>query len=181
MKALKAIGLRKAIKFAYCALLLIVFKWLLFPQLRAIFLRGVGSKIGKNVIIHEINFFNCYRTGFKGLEIGMDCFIGDDSLIDLADRVIISDQVTIAERVTILTHTNVGYEDHPLQKFYPSFTKPVVIEKGAFIGANATIMPGVTIGPCSVIAVGSVVTKSVEPYTVVGGVPAKVLSTLANP
>ena len=66
---------------------------------------------------------NCYRTGFKGLEIGNDCFVGDDSLIDLADQVILADQVTLAERVTVLTYTNIGYEDHPLQRYYLSFTK----------------------------------------------------------
>ena len=181
MKALKEIGLRKAIKFAYCTILLILFKWLLFPQLRAVFLRLVGSKVGKNVIIHDITFFNCYRVGFRGLEIGNDCFIGDDSLIDLAGQVILADQVTLAERVTMLTHTNIGYEDHPLQKYYPSFTKSIVIKEGSFIGVNATIMPGVTIGPCSVIAAGSVVTESIEPYTVVGGVPAKVIKVLPKP
>jgi chloramphenicol O-acetyltransferase type B len=48
-----------------------------------------------------------------------------------------------------------------------------LIKKGAFIGMNSTIMPGITIGEGSVVAAGSVVTKDVEPFTVVGGVPAK--------
>ena len=180
MKALKEIRLRKAIKFAYSTVLLIVFRLLIFPQLRGLFLKIIGVKVGSNVIIHQVTFFNCYKTGFKGLNVGNDCFIGDDSLFDLADRITLADQVTLAERVTILTHTNIGYKDHPLQKYYPSFTKPVHIKQGSFIGVNATIMPGVTIGPCSVIAAGSVVTESVAPYTVVGGVPAKVLKTLTN-
>jgi chloramphenicol O-acetyltransferase type B len=49
----------------------------------------------------------------------------------------------------------------------------VRIRKGAFIGMNTTIMPGVTIGEGAVVAAGSVVTRDVEPFTVVGGVPAK--------
>ena len=50
---------------------------------------------------------------------------------------------------------------------------PVHIGKGAFIGMNSTILPGVTIGAYSVVAAGSVVTSDVEPHAVVGGVPAK--------
>ena len=180
MKALKEIGFRQALKFFFTTLFLVVFNNLLFPQLRSVFLQIIGAHVGKNTIVHAVTFFNCYKTGFKGLHLGDDCFIGDDSLIDLADQVILADQVTLAERVTILTHTNIGYKDHPLQKYYPSFTKPVVIENGSFIGVNATIMPGVTIGPCSVVAAGSVVTSTVEPFTVVGGVPARVLKTLPH-
>ena len=148
---------------------------MIFPQLRAFYFRMLGAKIGKNVIIHNVNFFNYYRTGFKGLRIGDDCFIGEDSLIDLADEIIISDSVTMAERVTILTHTNVGYRDHPLQDYFPSNTKLVTLEYGSFIGANATILPGVNIGKCAFVAVGSVVTKSVPAYSLVAGVPARVI------
>jgi len=49
----------------------------------------------------------------------------------------------------------------------------VRIKRGAFIGMNSTVMPGVTIGEGAVVAAGSVVTHDVEPYTIVGGVPAK--------
>jgi maltose O-acetyltransferase len=180
LKAFKEIGFRQALKFSFTTLFLVVFNNLLFPQLRSLFLQIIGARVGKDTVVHEVTFFNCYKTGFKGLQLGDDCFIGNDSLIDLADQVIILDQVTLAERVTILTHTNIGYKDHPLQKYYPSFNKPVVIKNGSFIGVNATIMPGVTIGPCSIIAAGSVVTRTVEPFTVVGGVPARVLKTLSH-
>ena len=178
MKALREIGLGQAWKFFYTTILLVVFNNLLFPQLRSVFLQIIGTRIGKHTIVHAITFFNCYKTGFKGFELGNECFIGEECLMDLADRIILEDQVTLAERVTILTHTNIGYKDHPLQKYYPSFTCPVVIKKGSFIGVNATIMPGVTIGPCAVIAAGSVVTDNVEPFTVVGGMPARVLKSL---
>lgn len=178
MKALREIGVKKAFKFLFFAILMIFYKIMIFPELRVFFLRMLGAKIGKNVIIHNVNFFNYYRTGFKGVKIGNNCFIGDDSLIDLADEIIISDSVTIAERVTILTHTNVGYRNHPLQKYFPSNSKPVTLEYGSFIGASVTILPGAKIGKCAFVAAGSVVTENVPAYSLVGGLPARVIRTI---
>jgi len=175
MKALLEIGIKKAFKFGFVTILMIFYKIMIFPQLRAFYLRMLGAKIGKNVIIHNANFFNYYRKGFKGIKIGNNCFIGNDSLIDLADEIMISDSVTIAERVTILTHTNVGYREHPLQKYFPSTAKPVILEYGSFIGANVTILSGVKIGKCAFVAAGSVITEDVPAYTLVGGVPAQVI------
>ena len=178
MKALREIGIKKAFRFGLFALLMAFYKVMIFPQLRVFYLRMLGARIGKNVIIHDVSFFNHYRTGFRGLKIGNHCFIGDDSLIDLADEVVISDSVTIAERVTILTHINVGYEDHPLQRCFPSDAKPVILEYGSFIGASATILLGVKIGKCAFVAAGSVVNENVPSYSLVGGVPARVIRTI---
>ena len=91
MKALKEVGFRKALRFGLYTLFLIPLRWLIFPQLRVPYLRLLGARIGRGVIIHEIRFFNTYRTGFRGLEIGDHCFIGDEALIDLAERVIMAD------------------------------------------------------------------------------------------
>ena len=60
-------------------------------------------------ILHDVRFFNLYRRGLAGLEIGDDCFVGDECLLDLAEAIVLEDQVTLAERVLVLTHTNVGY------------------------------------------------------------------------
>ena len=57
----------------------------------------------------------------------------------------------------------------------PENDQPVTIENGCWIGANVTILKGVTIGHDSVVAAGSVVTKSCEPYSIIGGVPAKLI------
>lgn len=56
----------------------------------------------------------------------------------------------------------------------------ITIGNHAWIGSNATILPGVTLGDWSVVATGAVVTKDVPPYTVVGGVPAKILKQIKN-
>lgn len=57
----------------------------------------------------------------------------------------------------------------------PDNDMPVVIEDGVWIGANVTILKGVTIGRGSIVAAGAVVTKSCEPYSIIGGVPAKLI------
>ena len=98
--------------------------------------------------------------------------------MDLADRIIISDSVTIAERVTILTHTNVGYRDHPLQKHFPSNSQSVTLKHGSFIGASVTILSGVEIGECTFVAAGSVVTEILPAYSLVAGVPARVIRVI---
>ena len=63
----------------------------------------------------------------------------------------------------------------------PDQDAPVVIEDGCWIGANVTILKGVTIGRGSVIAAGAVVTKSCEPYSIIGGVPAKLIKMRFTP
>ncbi len=55
------------------------------------------------------------------------------------------------------------------------YDQPVIIEDGCWIGANVTILKGVTIGRGSIVAAGAVVTKSCEPYSIIGGIPAKLL------
>jgi acetyltransferase-like isoleucine patch superfamily enzyme len=59
-----------------------------------------------------------------------------------------------------------------------SVRKPVLIEDGVLVGVNSVILPGLVIGKCSVIAAGSVVTQDVEPYSIVGGNPAKLLKKI---
>jgi acetyltransferase-like isoleucine patch superfamily enzyme len=114
-----------------------------------------------------------FRTVFhrlKGVNIGKRVEIGYMVLIDnrRPELVTIEDDVTLTTMCVVIAHD-----------LSPNFNEgkeiigKVLIKKGAFIGMNSTIMPGITIGEGSVVAAGSVVTKDVEPFTVVGGVPAK--------
>jgi len=178
MKGYKELGFKKCAKFFFTTIGLIIFRLMIFPHLRRWYLKLLGAKIGKYSYILNVKFFNCYRRGFSGLKVGNDCFIGDETMIDLADEVVIEDQVTVTERILILTHTNVGLHDHPLQPYFPSFTKPVRIKRGAFIGANVTIFPGVTIGECAFVAAGALVREDVPPWSVVAGVPARVIKKI---
>jgi acetyltransferase-like isoleucine patch superfamily enzyme len=173
MRALREIGLRRAVRFGVFTLAMAPYRLLLFPQLRAPFLRLLGARIGSGSVLHDVRFFNLYRRGLAGLSVGAQCFIGDECLLDLAEEIRLEDQVTLAERVLILTHTNVGYRDHPLQRHFPASAAPVVIRAGSFVGANATILPGLSIGPRAFVAAGSVVTESVAEGTLAAGVPAR--------
>jgi acetyltransferase-like isoleucine patch superfamily enzyme len=178
LKALREIGIRRTLRFAAGTLVLVLFRLMIFPPLRTGFLRLVGASVGKNSTIHALKFFNVYRGGFTGLSIGDECFIGDEALIDLADEVVLEDQVTLAERVTVLTHVNVGFRDHPLQRYFPAYSKRVVFKNGCFIGTNVTVLPGVTVGECAFVAAGAVLVEDVARYHVVGGVPARTLRVL---
>jgi acetyltransferase-like isoleucine patch superfamily enzyme len=178
VKALDEIGTSRALRFGFFTLAMLPYRVALFPPVRTAWLRLLGAKIGKRAILHDVRFFNLYRRGLGGLQVGDDCFLGDECLFDLADEIRLEDHVTLAERVVILTHTNVGYRDHPLQSHFPAMTGPVTIRRGSFVGAAVTILPGLTIGPEAFVAAGSVVTSDVPPRTVVAGVPARPLRTL---
>lgn len=110
----------------------------------------------------------------KNTEINAGCFI-------LAkDKIVLGINSTLAYQVTILTSANPNGPHNRLAKLYPKFHAPVIIGANTWIGAKAMILPGVTIGDFCVVAAGSVVTKDISDYTVVAGVPARVIKTL-NP
>ena len=94
------------------------------------------------------------------------------------DRIELGENSTLAYGVTILTHADPSSPKYKLSKLYPPKQAPVIIEHDCWIGANATILPGVTIGDFSVVAAGSVVTKDVPSCVVVAGNPAVVKKNL---
>jgi len=143
-------------------------------------LRANGAAIGQNVrfrsplVIH--NSDSVRRRHYEKLTVGDDCYFGRELFLDLQDRIVIEDQVTISHRVMILTHTDAGTS--PLKdEFIPTAQGPVIIHRGAYIGANVTILQGVEIGESSIVGAGAVVTRSVPPASVVAGVPAKTVRT----
>jgi len=108
-----------------------------------------------------------------GANVGRNVYIGQEFLVFDSGRtelLTLEDDVGIAPFVIVLIHSSPGAPF--LEKVYPTQTLPVTIQEGAWIGARATILGGVTIGAHAVVAAGSVVTHDVPPYTVVGGVPA---------
>lgn len=177
-KALREIGIGRALRYGLLTLAMAPYRVALFPPVRTAWLRLLGATVGRRAILHDVRFFNLYRRGLGGLRVGDDCFVGDECLLDLADEIRLEDHVTLAERVVVLTHTNVGYRDHPLQAHFPAMAAPVTIRRGSFIGASVTILPGITIGPEAFVAAGSVVTADVPPRTVVAGVPARALRSI---
>ncbi|MDR6299817.1 acyltransferase [Mesonia maritima] len=114
---------------------------------------------------------NVYLSDGKGIEIGENCRINENVFIQEA---VIGDNVLIAPNVSILSvahkHDNIQL---PIieQGNYPN--QPPKIKDGVWLGRNVIVMPGVTIGEGAIVGAGAVVTKNVEAYTIVGGVPAK--------
>ena len=178
MKSADEVGWGRILKYGLMTLAMIPYKLALFPPVRSVLLRLYGARIGRRVIIHNAGFFNLYRRGLRGLIVGDECFIGDECLLDLAEGIEMKARVTLAERVMILTHTNVGYRDHPLQKHFPASAGGVTLETGCFVGAQAVILPGVRLGERCFVAAGAVVTKDVPADSLVAGVPARRVRTL---
>jgi acetyltransferase-like isoleucine patch superfamily enzyme len=177
-KALDEIGWARAVRFGLLTLAMAPYRVALFPPVRRAWLALLGARIGSRVILHDVRFFNLYRRGLPGLRVGDECFLGDECLLDLAEGIELEALVTLAERVLILTHMNVGYADHPLQRHFPAMAAPVVLERGSFLGAHVTVLPGVRVGAGSFVAAGSVVTADVPAGTLVAGVPARPVRAL---
>ena len=105
--------------------------------------------------------------------------IGDNSLIGISTTLIgpvtIGKDVLVAQNV-VVSGLNHGYQDiHTSIREQKVRTEPVIIDDEVWIGANVSITSGVTIGKHSVIASGSTVVKSIPPYSIVGGNPARIL------
>lgn len=115
----------------------------------------------------------------RGVKIGKHVFIGPDTHIDLIypDLVTIEDYVSIGYSM-IFAHSNPTCSITLKKHYYPRKVAPVVIKRGAWIAAGVIILCGVTIGENSIVGAGSVVTRNIDPYTVVVGAPAKEVKKL---
>lgn len=134
--------------------------------------REILSKIIGNEIDPTTTIFPPFHTNIgRNIHLGKRVFINHAcSFLDLGG-IIIENDVMIGPRV------NITSENHPVEVKSRKTLVPgkVLIKENAWIGAGATILPGVTVGENSVVAAGAVVNKDVPPNTVVGGVPAKIL------
>lgn len=140
----------------------IVFK--LFPsRLRLFYLKLAGIEIGSETSIA----MHCFITG-ANISIGSNTVINRFCYLDGRVRLYIGSNVNISHYVLIQTLTH-----DPQDPNFVCIEAPVVIMDNAWIGARAIILPGVKIGEGAVIGAGSVVTKDVDPYSIVAGNPAK--------
>lgn len=175
MMALNEVGIGKAMRYVFFSLWQYLLAVMFISPLRVWLLRVFGARIGKNTVIERIRLINLYRMGICGITIGDNCFLGDGVTLDTAERITLENDVTLSFDVMVLTHTNVGYKNHPVQEHIPSVANSTVFKKGCFVGVRSVILPGVTIGEGAAVAAGAVVTKDVPAKTLVGGVPAKVI------
>ncbi|QMW03611.1 DapH/DapD/GlmU-related protein [Spirosoma foliorum] len=133
------------------------------------------SAIIGNEIDESTTIFPPFYTNFgQFLKLGKNIFINHAcSFLDIGG-------ITIEDDVQIGPRVNLTSENHPLdpsdrQTLIP---RPIVVKRNAWIGAGATVLPGITIGENAVVAAGAVVSRDVPPNTVVAGVPAKVVKHL---
>ena len=115
-----------------------------------------------------------YSDFGRHLRIGKNVFINSGVMFTDLGGITLEDNVLIGPRANIIS------VNHPVepQARRGIVLNPVRICKNAWIGANATILPGVTVGENAIVAAGAVVSKDVPPNTVVGGVPAKIIKTI---
>jgi len=157
------------------------------PDLSALARLGVGVIIEAGVLIFhpesiEIgdNVYVGHNTILKGyykntMRIGDGTWIGQQCFLHSAGGITIGRNVGIGPAVKIITsHHEAADKSKPILHTPISFS-PVVIEDDADIGIGAIILPGVTIGKGAQVGAGAVVCKDVEPYSIVGGVPAKLI------
>ena len=130
----------------------------------------IGTKIDESTTV-----FSPFYTNFgQFISIGKNVFINHAcSFLDMGG-ITIEDEVLIGPKVNLVT------ENHPIDLNDRSalITKPILIKRKAWIGAGATILPGVTVGENSIIAAGAVVSKDVPHNVIVGGIPAKIIKNI---
>jgi acetyltransferase-like isoleucine patch superfamily enzyme len=130
----------------------------------ALYRHVFGIKIGRQSGL----FFGSHFVKPSGVVIGDNCVIGPWCLLDGREGITIGNNVNLAGETAIFT-----LQHDPQSPTFAGVGGPVVIGDYVFTGSRAMILPGVTIGRGAGIAAGAVVTKDVEEYTIVGGVPAK--------
>ena len=134
----------------------------------------MGRLIGKQVD-RSFRIFPPFYTDFgKNITIGKDVFINSGCHFQDQGGIEIGDGALIGHNVVLAT-INHGLNPKENRKNHYA---PIKIGAHVWIGSNATILPGVTIGDYAVVAAGAVVTQDVPAMTVVGGVPARVLKTI---
>lgn len=147
-------------------------------HLRRLLYRMDGMKIGRGSALHMGTVF--YNP--SNITIGEDTIIGEKAVLDGRNKLTIGNHVDIASEVMIYNSQHDISSDN-FATVEDTVSKPVTIEDYVFVGPRAIILPGVTIKKGAVVGAGAVVTKNVEEFTVVGGVPAKPIAErkLKNP
>lgn len=141
-------------------------------RLRICYLSNFFKSTGKLVNIQP----GVHFEGLHNISIGDYSGIGRNSIIIASCKLIIGQNVMIAPELIVFTANHEMKKDLPM--IHQSITiAPVTIGNDVWIGARVTILAGVSVGDGAIIAAGAVVTKSVEPYSIVGGIPARPIGT----
>lgn len=135
-----------------------------FWSWRRAYLRAVGMKVGQGSFVMKRN----YIINANLITIGRHSHVNTQCILDGRGGLTLGNSVSVSHRVNLMT----GSHDAHSANFQGIF-KPIVIDDYAWIGVGATVLQGVTIGRGAVVCAGAVVTRDVEPYAIVAGVPAR--------
>ena len=148
-------------------------------------LRAYGASLGGGIHFKGRYFFDNVKgdedstNDFSKLSIGSGSVIGKGVFFDLTGEIKLGDQVGIGAKSMPMTHMDLG--GMPMASIYPRRVASIRIDDGTFLGAHVVIIPGVHLGSCCVVAAGSVITESFPPYSLIAGVPARLVRTLEPP
>lgn len=139
-------------------------------EIRTLFSELIGKPVDQSFGLFPPFYTDCG----KNITIGKNVFINSGCHFQDQGGITIGDGVLIGHNVVLAT-LNHDFSPKKRSTLHPA---PIVIGENVWIGSNATIVPGVTIGNGSIIAAGAVVTKNVPENVVAGGVPAKIIKIL---
>ena len=147
-------------------------------KLKASLLRWAGVKVGQQVEV----FQGVKVQGIGELELGDRCFIGHEVLflLNAGSKIIVEPEAIVGSRSTVIT----GF--HPITPEGPRILgregtcSTVRIGRGCSVSTQCVVLPGVSVGEMSIVAAGATVTKDVEPYTMLGGCPAKFIKSVKS-
>src|ERR1700744_6256147 len=142
-------------------------------EIRALFSELIGKKVDESFVL--IPPF--YTVGGDEIRVGRNVFVNQNCTFYDLGGLDIADDVMIGPNVNIIT---AGHPLEPSQRRSVTIGEPIVIERNVWIATGATIIGGVTVGETSVVAAGSVVTRDVPPYPLVGGNPARVIRAIGD-
>lgn len=145
-------------------------------KLKTELLRWAGVKVGQQVEV----FQGVKVQGIGELELGDRCFIGHEAmfLLNMGSKIIVEPEAIVGSRSTIITGFHSITPDGPRILSREGTCSTVRICRGASVLTQCVVLPGVTVGEMSIVAAGATVTKDVEPYTMVGGCPAKFIKSV---
>jgi len=153
-----------------------------YPQLSLFkqILVKIGKFLTKSFPNNKVRIIGLKLCGFS---VGEKVYIGEDLIIaspvsENSCNLVIGNRVAIAPRVTIVLSSDANWSKL-MEKLEP-IKSTVKLDDDCWIGAGAIILPGVSIGKMSIVGAGSVVTKDVDDYTVVAGVPAKIIKKMKD-
>ncbi|MCB9283471.1 MAG: acyltransferase [Lewinellaceae bacterium] len=154
------------------------------PRLTGALLLKYGGKVGKGIHFKSPLFLdNVFGDqdatyDFSRLQIGDRCFIGSGVFFDLPDEVVLEAECIVGPGVRFITHQDTG--GRMLGRWYPRKKAPIRVGQGSWIGAGAILLHGVELGKCCVVGAGAIVRDSFPDYSVVAGVPARLIKTLPD-